>query len=86
MGGVVGLFVPNPDQPGLIHDLESDPFVEHALSSATCEFYHRYGTWLAPFTTALITLKHARFGHQCPVRINNVGEQADGGETRDVAM
>ena len=74
--GVIGQFVPIPDQLGLIRDLESDPFVGHALSSATCELYHRYGMWLAPLTTTLITLKHARFGHCCPVRVDDVdGEQ-----------
>ena len=68
--GMIWQFVPIPDQLGLIRDLESDPFVGHALSSATCELYHRYGMWLAPLTTTLITLKHAQFGHCCPVRVD----------------
>ena len=48
--GVVSMFLPIPgeNQPGLIADLEGDPFVGHALSSATCELYHRYGMFL-PF-------------------------------------
>ena len=56
--GVVSLFLPIPaeNQPGLIADLEGDPFVWHALSSATCELYHRYGMFLAPLTTALTQL------------------------------
>ncbi|MFC1350366.1 MAG: hypothetical protein G8D60_13465 [gamma proteobacterium symbiont of Phacoides pectinatus] len=79
--GVIGQFVPIPDQLGLIRDLESDPFVGHALSSATCELYHRYGMWLAPLTTTLITLKHAQFGHCCPVRVDDVdGEQVRSAE------
>ena len=86
--GVASMFLPIPagNQPELIADLEGDPFVGHALSSATCELYHRYGTFLAPQTAVVTTIKHCQFeGHQCPVRINNVGEQADCGEPRDVA-
>ena len=37
--GVAAMFLPIENQPGLISDLESDPFVGHALSSATCELY-----------------------------------------------
>ena len=37
--GVIGQLVLIPDQLGLIRDLESDPFVGHALSSVTCELY-----------------------------------------------
>ena len=75
------MFLPilTENQPGLIADLEGDPFVGHALSSATCELYHRYGMFLAPLTTALTTIKHSQFGHQCPAVIND-GNQADGGE------
>ena len=56
--GVVSMFFPIPaeNQPGLIADLEGDPFVGHALSSATCEQYHRYGMFLAPLTAALTTI------------------------------
>ena len=52
--GSVSLFLPIPaeNQPGLI----ADPFVGHALSSATCEQYHRYGMFLAPLTAALTTI------------------------------
>ena len=79
--GVVSMFllIPAANQPGLIADLEGDPFVGHALSSATCELYHRYGMFLAPLTTALTTIKHCQFGHRCPAVIND-GNQADGGE------
>ena len=86
--GVASMFLPIPaeNQPGLIADLEGDPFVGQALSSATCELYHRYGIFLVPLTAVLTTMKHCHFGgHQCPVRINNVREQTDGGEPRDVA-
>ena len=69
------------NQSGLITDLEGDPFVGHMLSTATCELYHRYGVFLAPFTAALTTLKHARFGHCCPVRVHDGGDEA--GEPKD---
>lgn len=74
--GVVSMFLPIPpeNQPALVRDLEDDPFVGHALSSATCELYHRYGMCLAPLTAALTTVKYCQFGHQCPRTINDGGE------------
>ena len=54
--------IPREEQPKLLAELESDPFVEHAVSSATCELYHRYGMYLAPLTAGLATMKHCRFG------------------------
>ena len=81
--GVVSMFLPiaAENQPRLIADFEGDPFVGHALSSATCELYHRYGMFLAPLTAALTTIKHCQFGHRCPAVIND-GTQADGGTAR----
>ena len=46
------------DPPKLIQDLEEDPFIDNALTSACCELYYRYGMYLAPFTTMLTTAKH----------------------------
>jgi hypothetical protein len=70
---VASMFFPIPakNQPALVADLEADPFVEHALSSATCELYHRYGMFLAPLTTALTTMKHCQFGHRHPQTIDD---------------
>ena len=56
-----------------MEDLESDPFVDHALTSTACELYYRYGKLLAPITAALTTVKYCRFGHQCPRRIEEDG-------------
>ena len=53
--------IPREEQPKLLAELESDPFVEHAVSSATCELYHRFGMYLAPLTAGLATMKHCRF-------------------------
>ena len=58
------LLIPAENQPGLIADLEGDPFVGHALSSATCELYHRYGMFLAPLSAPLTAIKHCQFGHR----------------------
>ena len=55
--------IPPENQPKLVTDLEADPFVEHALSSATCELYHLYGMYLAPLTAALTTARHCQFKH-----------------------
>ena len=62
---VASMFLPIPpeEQLELLAELEADPFVEHAVSSATCEMYHRFGMYLAPVTSALTTLRHCRFGH-----------------------
>lgn len=69
--GVASMFLPIPpeNQPALVADLETDPFVGHALSSAACELYHRYGVFLAPLTTAITTAKHCQFEHQRPQTI-----------------
>ena len=79
--GKVSLFLPIPakNHPGLIADLEGDPFVGQTFSSATCELNHRYGMFLAPLTAVLTTIKLCQFGHRCPAVIN-YGNQADGGE------
>ena len=78
------MFLPIPadNQLGLIADLEDDPFVGHALISATCEPYHRYAMFLAPLTAALTTIQHCQFGHRCSAVINNI---KDGREPADKA-
>ena len=48
----------------LLADLEEDPFVGHALTTACCELYYRYGMYLAPLTAAMTTAKHCQFGDQ----------------------
>ena len=72
---VVTMFLPIPpeNRQPLMEDLESDPFVGHALNSTACELYYRYGKPLAPITAALTTTKYCQFGHQCPRRIEEDG-------------
>lgn len=81
--GAASMFLPIPpeNQPALVADLEADPFVGHALSSATCELYHRYGMFLAPLTAALTTAKHCQFKHRCPRIIDeDGGREPDAGQ------
>ena len=72
---VVTMFLPIPpeNRQPLMEDLESDPFVGHALNSTACELYCRYGKLLAPITAALTTAKYCQFGHQCPRCIEEDG-------------
>ena len=72
---VATMFLPIPpeNRQPLMEDLESDPFVGHALTSTACELYYRYGKLLAPITAALTTAKYCQFGHQCPRRIEEDG-------------
>ena len=68
------------NQPGLIADLEGDPFVGHTLITAVCESYHRLGVILALLTPTLTTPKHCQFGHLCPLMVidEDDGEQQTG--------
>ena len=45
----IGRFLPIPpeSQPKLASDLEADPFVSHAMTTAACELYYRYGFYMA---------------------------------------
>ncbi len=72
--------IPTENQSALLHDLQSDPFVGHALSSATCELYHRYGMFLAPLTATLTTAKYCQFGDQCPREIKDDGDDGKSGD------
>lgn len=44
--------------PKLTMDLESDPFVSHAINTAACELYYRFGFYMAPLTAAMTTIKY----------------------------
>ena len=67
--------IPTENQPVLVADLEADPFIGHALSSAACVLYHCYGMLLALLTTVITTIKHCQFEHQHSQVINDGGEQ-----------
>lgn len=77
------MFLPIPpeNRQPLMADLESDPFVGHALNSTACELYYRYGKFLAPITAALTTAKYCQFGLQVPV--GNIGNGRPPGQQCD---
>ena len=76
-----GLPIPPASQNLLYTDLENDPFVGHALTSVTCELYHKYGMYLAPITTALTTARYCEFKQKDLV--NNNGERESNCDGRD---
>ena len=80
---VASMFLPIPpeEQPELLAELESDPFVEHVVSNATCEMYHRFGMYLAPVTAGLTTLRHCRFGQHDVHRIDSCDGNRNSADT-----
>ena len=46
------------NQGALSNDLESDPFLYSAFQRFTCELYNRVGSFLAPLSVWLITIRH----------------------------
>ena len=67
--------IPKENRPRLVEDLKSDPFVTHALTTACCELYHRYGMYLAPVTALLPSAQH------CQVENLQHDGQSDGGSS-----
>ena len=59
------LTIPVKNQGLLLTDLEGDPFVGHALGSATCELYHRC-MFLALLISVLTTFKHCQICTSMP--------------------
>ena len=52
MGACSALGITNQDA------LENDPFLNSALQRFTCELYYRFGSFLAPLSTGIITSRH----------------------------
>ena len=46
------------NQDALSEDLENDPFLNWALQRFTCEFYYRFGSFLALLSVGLMTSRH----------------------------
>ena len=46
------------NQLNLMIELNDDPFLDHALNKVCCEFYYKFGMFLAPLTASLTTLKY----------------------------
>ena len=56
MGACSVLGITNQD--ALSVDLENDPFLNSALQRFTCEFYYRFGSFLAPLSIGIIMSRH----------------------------
>ena len=56
MGDCAALGISNQD--ALSEDLENDPFLNFVLQRFTCEFYYRFGSFLAPLSVRIITSRH----------------------------
>ena len=67
MGACTVIGITNQD--ALSEDLENDPFLNSTLQRATCELYYRFGLFLAPLSTGIITSRH--YLYEC----NKNGEQ-----------
>ena len=70
MGACSALGIRNQD--ALSEDLANDPFLNSALQRFTCELYYRFGSFLAPLSTGIITSRHYLFEH------NKNGERGTG--------
>ena len=46
------------NQEALSEDLENDPFLNSALQRFTCELYYTFGSFLAPLSIGIITIRH----------------------------
>ena len=55
MRAYAALGINNQDE--LREDLESDPFLNLAVQSFTCELYYRLGSFLAPLSVRMIVYK-----------------------------
>ena len=46
------------NQEALSDNLENNPFLNSALQRFTCELYYRFGSFLAPLSIGIITIRH----------------------------
>ena len=88
MGACAALGITNQD--ALNEDHENAPFLNSALQRATCELYHRFGSFLAPLSVGIITSRHYLWGRaatpgpKSPSERNKNGERTSGtSETGD---
>ena len=70
MGTCAVLGITNQD--ALSEDFENDPFPNSALQRFTCEWYYRFGSFLAPLSVGIITSRH--YLSEC----NKNGERTSG--------
>ena len=60
------------NQEALSEDLENDPFLNSALQRFTSELYYRFGWFLAPLSTGIITSRHYLSEHN---KMENVEQE-----------
>ena len=70
MGACAALGITNQD--ALSEDLKNDPFLNSALQRFTCELYYRFGSFLAPLSVGIITIRHYLSG-----KVVEMGEQVE---------
>ena len=86
MGACAVLGISNQD--ALSEDLENDPFLNSALQRFTCKLYYRFGSFLAPLSTGIITSRHYLYEHNKNggtsgmIATGGAGHPAIGGEER----
>ena len=64
------------DSEKLSEELIENPVVNLVLSTYTCSLYHRYGHYLVPLTTALLTSGHIKGTPKLPIdeQLPDIGE------------
>ena len=81
MGACAAIGITN--QEALSEDLENDPFLNSALQRFTCELYYRFGSFLAPLSTGIITGRH--YLSECNKngeRTSETGDNKNGGDEK----
>ena len=79
MGACAVLRMTNQD--ALSEDLESDPFLNSTFQRFTCELCYRFGSFLVPLSTGLITSKNYLL--ECGTKSGGTNGQTNGGTDGD---
>ena len=83
MGACAVLGINN--QGSLSEDLENDPFLNSALQRFTCKLYYRFGSFLAPLSTGIITSRHYLYEcnkHGGTSETSETGDNKNGGDEK----
>ena len=81
MGACAVLGITNQD--ALSEELENDPFLNSALQRFTCELYYRFGSFLAPLSTGIITSRHyLSERNKNGERMSGTGDNKNGGDEK----
>ena len=81
MGACSTLGIRNQEAPS--EDLENDPFLNSALQRFTCELYYRFGSFSAPLSIGIITIRHYLSEHnKNGERTSGTGDNKNGGDKK----